>query len=87
MTYHGTATSFYRRNTQFVFLQVNKINFAFRTLGKAKTLEIGNWTPPVLLIEMRGNRVYCTNHNNVECDLEDCFRIRYAVCFWRSCRD
>lgn len=30
----------------------------------------------MLLIEMGGSRVFCTNHNNVECDLEDCFRIR-----------
>ena len=30
----------------------------------------------MLLITMNGNRLFCTNHNNVECDLEDCFRIR-----------
>jgi hypothetical protein len=67
---------FLDRVVDSISFQINKINVAVRTLGKAKTNKLGPWTPPVLFIEMLGSRVYCTNHNSVECDLEDCFRIR-----------
>ena len=67
---------FLDRVVDSISFEINKIHFAFRTLGKAKTLKVGEWTPPVLLIEMSGSRIVCTNHNNVECDLEECFRVR-----------
>ena len=66
----------------YIFFEVYSLTSpysSFHTLddaGKAKTMQVGEWTPPVLLITMNGNRLFCTNHNNVECDLEDCFRIR-----------
>lgn len=67
---------FLDRVVDSISFQANKIHLAYRTLGKRKTTAVGLWTPPVLLFEMTGNRYFCTNHNNVECDLEDCFRIR-----------
>ena len=58
-----------------ISFQVNKVWVAFRTLGRLKTNEIGIWTPPVLLVEMTGNRYFSTNHNGIEVELEECFRI------------
>lgn len=72
----GAKYGFLDRVVDSISFQINKINLAFRSLGKAKTTQVGDWTPPVLLFEMLGSRIFCTNHNNVECDLEDCFRIR-----------
>jgi hypothetical protein len=72
----GAKYGFLDRLVDSISFQINKVNLAFKSLGKAKSSEVGPWTPPVFLIEMLGSRIFCTNHNNVECDLEDCFRIR-----------
>lgn len=58
-----------------VSLQVNKVFIGYRTLGKLKTASVGPWTPPVLLIELSGNRYFSTNERSVEAELDDCFRI------------
>ena len=57
-------------------IELNKIYIGFRTLGRNKTVKIGEWTPPVLLAELSGNRFFCTNHNGVEVDLDECLRVR-----------
>ena len=58
--------------------EINKVYIGFRTLGKMKTKAVGPWTPPVLFVELLGNKYVSTNHLNVEADLDSCFRIRGA---------
>jgi len=57
-------------------LELNKIYIGFRTLGRNKTDKIGPWTPPVILVELCGNRFFCTNNNGVEVELDECLRVR-----------
>lgn len=59
-----------------ITVEINKVFIAFRTLGRLKTNISGDWRPPVLLLEILGNRYYSTNHNGIETELEECFRIR-----------
>lgn len=59
-----------------ISFEINRIYFALRTLGRLKCAEVGPWTPPVLLLEMTGNRYVTTNQSGVEAELEECFRVR-----------
>jgi N-terminal region of Chorein or VPS13 len=56
--------------------EINRTTIAIQTLGRMKTTTVGPWTPPVLLIELSGARVFCTNHNGLETELDECLRIR-----------
>ena len=56
--------------------EVNRITIAVRTLGRIKTGTVGPWTPPVALFELFGARVFCTNHNGFESELDECIRVR-----------
>lgn len=67
---------YFDRIIDCISLELNKIYIGFRTLGRNKTVKIGDWTPPVLLAELAGNRFFCTNHNGVEVDLDECLRVR-----------
>ena len=51
--------------------EVNRITIAVRTLGRIKTGTVGPWTPPVALFELSGARVFCTNHNGFESELDE----------------
>ena len=59
-----------------VSVEVNRITVAFLTLGRMKATSFGAWTPPVLLLECSLARLYCTNHNGLEVELNECFRVR-----------
>jgi hypothetical protein len=56
--------------------EVNQVTVAFRTIGRVKTTAVGCWTPPVLVIELGAARLFCTNHNGVETELNECIRVR-----------
>ena len=56
--------------------EINKVYVALRTFGRLKTTQVGPWTPPVLLLELTGTRYFSVNHNGLETELEECFRIR-----------
>ena len=56
--------------------EINRTTIAIQTLGRMKTTTVGPWTPPVFLIELSGARVFCTNHNGFETELDECLRIR-----------
>ena len=56
--------------------EVNQITVAFRTIGRVKTAAVGCWTPPVVVAEFGRARLYCTNHNGVEAELNECIRVR-----------
>lgn len=56
--------------------EINRTTVAIQTLGRMKTTSVGPWTPPVVLIELSGARVFCTNHNGLETELDECLRIR-----------
>ena len=56
--------------------EINRTTIAVQTLGRMKTTTVGPWTPPVVLIELSGARVFCTNHNGFETELDECLRIR-----------
>lgn len=74
-----SATSkygFLDRVLDSVSVEVNRITIAFLTLGRTKATTFGAWTPPVLLLECSRARLFCTNHNGVEAELNECFRIR-----------
>jgi hypothetical protein len=72
----GTKYGFMDRVLDCLSLEVNQITVAFRTLGKIKSSAVGPWTPPVLVLELAGGRWFCTNHNGVEVELNECIRIR-----------
>ena len=57
-------------------VEVNRITVAFLTLGRMKSNSCGPWTPPVLLLEFSGARIFCTNHNGAETELNECLRVR-----------
>ena len=59
-----------------ISFEVNRITIALQTLGRLKTNVIGPWSPPVALFELSGARVFCTNHNGFESELDECIRIR-----------
>jgi hypothetical protein len=71
-----TKYGFLDRVGDSLSFEINRVSLAFTTLGKIKTVEIGLWTPPVLLVELLGSRFFCTNHNGIETDLDSCFRVR-----------
>jgi hypothetical protein len=61
-----------------ISFEINRVFFALRTLGRLKTTKVGPWTPPVLFVEMTGNRYVSTNQSGVETELEECFRVRLS---------
>ena len=71
-----TKYGFLDRVVDSTSFEINRIIIGFRTLGRAKSAEVGDWTPPVLLLEFFGNRFYCTNHNGVGAELDECLRVR-----------
>ncbi len=58
--------------------EINRIVIGFCTLGRAKSTSIGDWTPPVLVAEFIGIRYFCTTHNDIEAEIEECMRIRQS---------
>ena len=59
--------------------EINRIVIGFCTLGRAKSTTIGDWTPPVLVAEFTGIRYFCTTHNDIEAEIEECMRIRQST--------
>ena len=58
--------------------EINRLVIGFCTLGRAKSTSIGDWTPPVLVAEFIGIRYFCTTHNDIEAEIEECMRIRQS---------
>ena len=59
-----------------ISFEVNRITIALQTLGRLKSNIVGPWSPPVALFELSGARLFCTNHNGFETELDECIRIR-----------
>ena len=73
---NATKYGFINRVIDCLSFEVSRITIAFRTIGHVKTTAIGCWTPPVIVIELGGSRLFCTNHNGVETELNECIRVR-----------
>ena len=73
---NATKYGFVDRVIDCLSFEVSRITIAFRTIGRIKTNAVGCWTPPVLVIELGGSRLFCTNHNGVETELNECIRVR-----------
>jgi hypothetical protein len=71
----GSSYGYMDRIIDSISFEINRLLVAYATLGKLKAKKMGPWTPPVMLAEFCGNRFYCTNHQNNETELEECFRI------------
>jgi hypothetical protein len=62
------------RITDGIRVEVNEVRVRVRLLGRRKCPQVGPWSPPDGVLVLRKVRLFSTDEEGVEGDLEDCWR-------------